>query len=1037
MKSAIAKLLRRTLYFLVLLLAILVILGSIFLSQLNLDDYRHELEQELSLALEQPVQLGRSKLTFNKGIALRFQNLQIGPPEALLAQVPRLTATLKIAPLLYGNIILDKVNVDSPTIQVWLPILNRPERGTTNRLTEQLGIRILKIHDASINVHQRKKSGAEEVSSFKNLNIELRGWRPDKTARLTISGQLQQSGQPAEFLIDMNLPVSSEPGAWRHETLDYRLSITNLAANLPKVITQNRNLTNVTLNSSVRGVPVDGADIVTTLTSSSQNKQLFSLTGRWTSHAEKESITALKGDLLGLPISGEFNLLREQQGQLLAGRLGAADIRLSRKQLEKLLIPGTENLQKGTLERLELALEKKWPAGQAIDGLPRIKAEVTLSNLEWTRNSPRQVQDLSAVLSLENQVLKIQKGLLVTGRQPISFTGRINSLFKRPDLDFRIDLQPLLGDLLTKDSLPAGWKLSGKVPASLRLKGAIKQPSYRFHADLTKALLSLGPFLNKPANKSASLLLAGAIDAEQVQLERLELQFPDLLITGGGSFAHDPASDYFLLDIDPFNLALLQPISPLLKKLQLEGALHPMLERDHEGLSTNLHLNNVAAHMNNIVGDLTKTNGDIRIDQDGLFFRNLKTVIGKSDFILNGKLADWQTAELDLRLRSSHVRAHDLIFPNRQLQLYDLDGHLQIDRNGINFKRVDVRLEQDTQVTVTGSLDNFKKPLVTLDIKAEKANVDQVIELFAGPRKTPPPDEKVAHKPLTITAKIKEGTIGSLRFQNAEGLIKDHRGVFTIYPLRFQSDKGFCLARIEFDRNHPDGLLKISGHAEELDASVLHQDLFKKRGLIIGSLRGDFYLEGSPRNGKFWHGATGGIHLQVKDGTLRKFRGLARVFSLLNVSQLFAGKLPDMDREGMPFSLLEGSLRIANGRAKTEDMRIKSVAMNMSLIGSQSLIEDSINYNLAVMPLRTVDKVITSIPIAGWVLAGEDKAFLTAHFKIEGSSDAPKVTAVPINTFSDTVFGIFKRTLGLPGKLVKDIGTILKQKPAKKKEPAN
>ena len=128
-------------------------------------------------------------------------------------------------------------------------------------------------------------------------------------------------------------------------------------------------------------------------------------------------------------------------------------------------------------------------------------------------------------------------------------------------------------------------------------------------------------------------------------------------------------------------------------------------------------------------------------------------------------------------------------------------------------------------------------------------------------------------------------------------------------------------------------------------------------------------------------------------------------------------------------------VRIADGRAYTEDMLVNSEAMNMSVVGSQSLIDGTLDYHLGVMPLRTVDKVITSIPIAGWVLAGEDKALLTAHFKIEGPNDAPKVTAIPASTVSSTVFGIFKRTLGLPGKLVKDIGSIFKGKPKKKKEP--
>jgi hypothetical protein len=119
----------------------------------------------------------------------------------------------------------------------------------------------------------------------------------------------------------------------------------------------------------------------------------------------------------------------------------------------------------------------------------------------------------------------------------------------------------------------------------------------------------------------------------------------------------------------------------------------------------------------------------------------------------------------------------------------------------------------------------------------------------------------------------------------------------------------------------------------------------------------------------------------------------------------------------------------------TEDLKITSEAMNLSLIGTQSLLDDRLDFNLGVMPLRTVDKVITSIPIAGWVLTGKDKALLTAHFKIEGTTEQPKVTPVPIDSVSKTVFGILKRTLGLPGKLVKDVGTLIKKEPEKKTEP--
>ncbi len=63
---------------------------------------------------------------------------------------------------------------------------------------------------------------------------------------------------------------------------------------------------------------------------------------------------------------------------------------------------------------------------------------------------------------------------------------------------------------------------------------------------------------------------------------------------------------------------------------------------------------------------------------------------------------------------------------------------------------------------------------------------------------------------------------------------------------------------------------------------------------------------------------------------------------------------------------------------------------------------------------------MTRIPIAGWLLTGADKALITAHFEITGSSQEPRVTAIPVTSMSNKVLGIFRRVLQLPGKIVTD-----------------
>jgi hypothetical protein len=196
------------------------------------------------------------------------------------------------------------------------------------------------------------------------------------------------------------------------------------------------------------------------------------------------------------------------------------------------------------------------------------------------------------------------------------------------------------------------------------------------------------------------------------------------------------------------------------------------------------------------------------------------------------------------------------------------------------------------------------------------------------------------------------------------------------------------------------------------------------RGLITGTLQGDFYLEGEPGS-KFLKTSLGGFSLQIKDGVLRKFPFLSKVFSLLNVSQILTFNLPDMSQEGMPFNRLKGNFSLSKGILSTDDLFVDSNAMNLSLVGSADLAEHGLDLVLGVKPLRTVDKIVTKIPIAGWLLTGEEKALITAHFAIKGKSEDPDVIPIPITSVSEKVRGIFRRVLGLPGKVVTDVGDLL------------
>jgi uncharacterized protein YhdP len=161
---------------------------------------------------------------------------------------------------------------------------------------------------------------------------------------------------------------------------------------------------------------------------------------------------------------------------------------------------------------------------------------------------------------------------------------------------------------------------------------------------------------------------------------------------------------------------------------------------------------------------------------------------------------------------------------------------------------------------------------------------------------------------------------------------------------------------------------------------------------------------------------------------------LSKVFSLLNVSQIFTFNLPDMASHGMPFSSLDATLQLADGQLSTEDLTVTSNAMNLSLVGKADLQQNQLDLLMGVKPFGTVDKIVSKIPLAGWILTGKNKALITAHFRISGSMEEPEVEAIPVTSVSKKVLGIFQRVLGLPGKVVTDVGKLFQTENGEQEE---
>ena len=1026
------RLIARSFYLLLIFTAVIITVLIVLLSQLELDDYRQSLEKQLASALNQEVSIGHSSLTYNQGLALLLEDLRIGNGPTPLADIPRIAATLKLRPLLKREILFARVRIDRPRFNLPVPALGAPIKDFPQRLPNALGIKLLTVHEGDVRFLQEDAGQPHERLQISSLNAVLRGWQAQQSGRLTLSGTLPQ--QQADLYLETRILASTDLQDWRQEPQEMQLNISQLnTAKLPQWAGLGP-AKRLDLSLTLSGTPATGTALSANVVGTDRAEPLLSLAGNWVSSPQQESITDVSGTLLGIPLSGNLSFAHGADENHLAGRLEAEAVEFGSELLRAWRSPYADKLEHGTLERFLISWDKRWNAGQAPTGLPRVTAEIALGKLTWDAPPFAPIEDFSANLTLADQLLSVAHGQLTAAGQPLTFSGGIQNPLAQPELNLTINFQPRIEDYSKLLKLPADWSAAGTISGSLELSGALTAPGFALQTDLGPARLAFGKLLQKAAAAPAKLTVRGQLSADQISAEQIALQLNGQTIVARGRLQPGPGRIPFQLICDPVELKRWAKMSPILQQLEAAGRIKFRLQQGAEDFQAQAQLEGVGAKLPPPLARLRNTSGQVDINRQGLHFRQLQASLGESAFQLDGRLRDWSNPQLSLDMRGTVIRAQDLIFPNSGMLLHDLNGRLEINANELRFAPVKARLEETTTATVTGTVSNFKKPRVELTIDSKRAAILAVLKLINGPQRRPPEQRKPLVEPLDIAISVRRGTLGKLSFSNARARLRVRDQLLTIAPLTFASDAGHGRARIAIDPQQTQAPLMVSGHLEGIDATVLHQDFFNTRGLIHGDLTSDFYLQGNPAAGRFWPTAKGGIHLRIRDGTLRKFNGLAKVFSLLNVSQLFTGNLPDMDKEGMPFNLMEGSFRIAEGRMHTEDLRIDSEAMNLSLVGSQGLVDQSLDYTLGVMPLRTVDKIVTSIPLAGWVLGGEEKALLTAQFKIEGTSSAPQVTPVPIDSVSNTVLGIFKRTLGLPGKVVKGVGSIFDKKAEKKVE---
>jgi hypothetical protein len=134
------------------------------------------------------------------------------------------------------------------------------------------------------------------------------------------------------------------------------------------------------------------------------------------------------------------------------------------------------------------------------------------------------------------------------------------------------------------------------------------------------------------------------------------------------------------------------------------------------------------------------------------------------------------------------------------------------------------------------------------------------------------------------------------------------------------------------------------------------------------SIKSNLSSTGSRSN--FLHNIQGNFNFNSTDGRIYKLTLLSRILSILNISKMFKGKMPDISQTGFAYKSIDIESDISDSKIVIKKAVIDGNDMTLIFMGWIDPINDKMDLTCLVAPFKTIDSIIEKIPIINTLLNG-------------------------------------------------------------------
>jgi hypothetical protein len=216
-------------------------------------------------------------------------------------------------------------------------------------------------------------------------------------------------------------------------------------------------------------------------------------------------------------------------------------------------------------------------------------------------------------------------------------------------------------------------------------------------------------------------------------------------------------------------------------------------------------------------------------------------------------------------------------------------------------------------------------------------------------------------------------------------------------------------------------VVHIAAHAQKMEDSFAC--LTGERAVFTGDfdLRADLKTVG-PRP-RLPEDLEGTVHLEARDGTVKKFDVLRGILALNSIARLFE-RVPKVGEDQLPYRKFAIEGRFQAKHFIVEEFAFDSAALGLSATGTVGLAAPDTNVVMLVAPFTRTTRLVRAIPAIGYIIGG---TFTTVPVSITGDWREPTIVPLGPEAITSQLTGIFARTLKLPGKMLSPLTGTPKQ----------